>query len=78
MSSKKPPAFLRRINDRGEFESACPACFDVISTQADETGLAADEANHQCSEMILNETLDYLRSHLAVEERSPRRKLAAL
>lgn len=77
MSDKKNPAFLRRTNDYGEFESVCPACFNVISTQSEETDLAAEEAKHLCSEMILNETLDYFRSHLLVEVRSSRRKSAA-
>ncbi len=73
MSSEKPPVFLRRINEYGEYESACPACFDVISTRAREADLEQDEANHRCSEMILNETLDYFRSHLLVEQPSSRR-----
>lgn len=73
MSRTKPPVFLRRINEFGEFESVCPACFDVISTRAREADLEKDEVNHRCDEMILNETLDYFRSHLVVEERSSRR-----
>jgi hypothetical protein len=62
--------FLREVNESGVFESICPACFDVISTQIHEDDLARDEANHRCSEMTLKETLDYFRSHLAVEKRS--------
>jgi hypothetical protein len=73
ISSEKQPVFLRRINEDGVFESICPACFDVVSTQTDEADVAREEAGHRCSEMVLKETLDYFRSHLAVEGRSSKR-----
>jgi hypothetical protein len=71
------PAFLHRINEDLSFESACPACFEVISIQACEANLAADEARHLCRELILNEALDHFRSQpvpipLASRRRSQR------
>jgi hypothetical protein len=65
--SQAPPeeeqkAFTHRRNKLGVFESVCPACFDVISTQVDEASLAPPELAHRCSEMILQENLDYFRS----------------
>jgi hypothetical protein len=62
MSIKRPPVFLHRINEDQLFESACPACFEVISKQVCEANLAADEATHLCRELILNEALDHFRS----------------
>jgi hypothetical protein len=61
------PGFLRRVKECGAIESACPACFEVVSTQQSATDVASDEANHRCGELILKETLDYFRSHLIVE-----------
>jgi hypothetical protein len=68
-----PPVFRHRRNPHGAFYSACPACFDVISTRVHETDLVTDEAKHSCNELILNDTLNYFRSHLVVEGRSSRR-----
>jgi hypothetical protein len=70
MSNEKRTAFLHRTNESGVFESACPACFEVVSKQAREADLAADEGSHLCRELILKEALDYFRS----EPVSPTRK----
>jgi hypothetical protein len=73
MSSQWKHKFLRRINERGEIESACGACFDVISRHLDEVDVIGDEATHHCQEMDLQETLEYLRMNLAVEENQTKR-----
>jgi hypothetical protein len=79
MSSEKRTAFLHRTNELGIFESACPACFEVISMQAREADLAAEEARHLCKELILKEALDYFRSQPVLQARGSvlRRKAAA-
>jgi hypothetical protein len=63
----KPPVFQHRRNPHGAFYSACPACFDVVSTRVHEADLGIDEAKHSCNELTLNDTLDYFRAHLVVE-----------
>jgi hypothetical protein len=62
MSNENRTAFLHRTNESGVFESACPACFEVVSKQVCEADLAADEGSHLCQELILNEALEYFRS----------------
>jgi len=74
MSDEKPAVFLRRITQDKLFESACSACFEVISTQACEASLAADEAKHRCNELILKEALDYFRFQPVPMMRSSRRR----
>jgi hypothetical protein len=64
MSNNKLPAFLHTTDGLGAFNSTCPFCFQVITTRIHESDLTTDEATHLCSEMILNDTLDYFRSHL--------------
>jgi hypothetical protein len=66
------PAFLHRINEDRLFESACPACFEVISKQDCEANLAADEARHLCRELILNEALNHFRSQPVPTRRGSR------
>jgi hypothetical protein len=66
--------FLRGINEFGIFESLCPGCFKVVSLQAHESDLAADETAHLCKDLILKETLDYFRSHLAADSRNAKQQ----
>jgi hypothetical protein len=62
MSNEKRFPFLRKTGESGVYESVCPACFEVVSKQACEADLAADEGSHLCQELILKEALDYFRS----------------
>jgi len=63
MPGQNRTGFLHRINKDGAYETVCVACMKVISKQATETELEADEATHRalCSELMLNEALDYFR-----------------
>ena len=73
-SHQRPHKFLRRVNELGEIESACGACFEVISRQIDEAEVDRDEAKHLCKEMILHETLEYFRMNLVVEVNQSKRR----
>ena len=73
MSLEKRPQFQHHKREDSIWEAVCPGCFMTVSTQPCEIDLDSDEEKHLCSELILNDLLDYFRSHLVSEIPSSRK-----
>jgi hypothetical protein len=46
--AKMPPAFPRRLNNDGTYDSICNRCFKTLATSSDETELLNAEQAHIC------------------------------